>query len=63
MRMISETGKQSGRPMRSATDPRSGFTLVEVLLVFGLVGVLSAVCIMHMGNLKDIIIDLAMSQN
>ena len=40
--------------MRSATDPRSGFTLVEVLLVFGLVGVLSAVCIMHMGNLKDI---------
>lgn len=40
--------------MRSATDSRSGFTLVEVLLVFGLVGIISAVCIMNMGNLKDI---------
>ena len=39
--------------MRSAIDPRSGFTLVEVLLVFGLVGIISAVGIMHMGNLKN----------
>ena len=51
--MISEIGNQGRRLKDSVIEPRAGFTLVEVLLVFGLVGVISAVGIMHMGNLKN----------